>query len=399
MTRILPSIKGDKVIWAVVLLLSIFSILAVYSSTGTLAYRFRQGNTEYYILKHFSILLFGIFLMYLAHRVKYTYYASISYIAIFIAAPLLFYTLIYGTTTNEASRWYTLPGFNVTFQPSDFAKLALIMFLARQLAKHQENRRDFVKAFVPVIVPIIIITALIMPANLSTAALLFLTCIVLMFIGRVDLRYITATIGAGIVILALFVTFIYLFPKTNNRVATWKNRIENFVSKDSNPDLIDDKDYQVKQALIAVANGGVFGKLPGNSTQKNFLPHPYSDFIYAIIIEEYGLIGGSIVVLLYLILLYRGMRIAAKSPKTYGAFLAIGITCSLVFQAMINMAVAVKLAPVTGQTLPLISMGGSSIWFTSLGIGIILSVSRDLDENPVKTETLTETLTEPAHAS
>lgn len=390
MTKILASIKGDKVIWAVVLLLSIFSILAVYSSTGTLAYRFKQGNTEYYILKHFSILLFGVFLMYITHRVKYTYYASISYIAIFIAVPLLLYTLVFGTTANEASRWYTLPGFNITFQPSDFAKLALIMFLARQLAKHQENTRDFVKAFIPVIVPIIAITGLIMPANLSTALLLFLTSVVLMFIGRVHFRYIMLTIAAGIVGLALFITVIFLFPKTSNRVATWQNRIENFISKDSNPDKIDDKDYQVKQALIAVANGGLFGKLPGNSTQKNFLPHPYSDFIYAIIIEEYGLVGGIVVVLLYLILLYRGMRIAAKAPRNYGAFLAIGITCSLVFQAMINMAVAVKLAPVTGQTLPLISMGGSSIWFSSIGIGIILSVSRDLDENSEVPESIKE---------
>jgi len=394
MTKILSSIKGDKVIWTVVLLLSLFSILAVYSSTGTLAYRFKQGNTEYYILKHCSILLFGIFLMYLSHRVKYTYYANLSYLAIFVAVPLLLYTLVFGTSTNEASRWYTLPGFNVTFQPSDFAKLALIMFLARQLAKHQENRRDFMKAFVPVIVPIIVITGLIMPANLSTALLLFLTSVVLMFIGRVHFRYIMLTVAAGFIGLALFISVIYLFPKTSSRVATWKHRIENFLSKDSNPDKIDDKDYQVKQALIAVANGGVFGKLPGNSTQKNFLPHPYSDFIYAIIIEEYGLIGGIIVVFLYLILLYRGMRIAAKAPRAYGAFLAIGITCSLVFQAMINMAVAVKLAPVTGQTLPLISMGGSSIWFTSVGIGIILSVSRDQEENSEEPEGIKETVNE-----
>lgn len=390
MTKIFTSIKGDKVIWAVVLLLSIFSILAVYSSTGTLAYRFQQGDTEHYILKHFSILLFGILLMYLSHLIKYTYFVNLSYVFIFVAVPLLLYTLIFGTSTNEASRWYTLPGFNVTFQPSDFAKLALIMFLARQLAKHQENTKDFMKAFVPVIVPIILITGLIMPANLSTAMLLFLTSIVLMFIGRVHIRYIMLTIGVGFVGFVIFVAIIFLFPQTSNRVATWQHRIENFVSKDSNPDKIDDKDYQVKQALIAVANGGVFGKLPGNSTQKNFLPHPYSDFIYAIIIEEYGLIGGFIVVMLYLILLYRGMRIAAKAPRAYGAFLAFGITCSLVFQAMINMAVAVKLAPVTGQTLPLISMGGSSIWFTSVGIGIILSVSRDLDEKSEETETITE---------
>ena len=395
MTKILTSIKGDKVIWAVVLLLTLFSILAVYSSTGTLAYRFKQGNTEYYILKHFGILLFGIFLMYMSHRVKYTYYANLSYIAIFIAVPLLLYTLVFGTSTNEASRWYTLPGFNITFQPSDFAKLALIMFLARQLAKHQEDTQDFMKAFVPVIVPIIIITGLIMPANLSTALLLFLTSIVLMFIGRVHIRYIMLTIAAGVLSLAMFIGFILLFPHTSNRVATWQNRIENFTSKDTNPDKIDGKDYQVKQALIAVANGGVFGKLPGNSTQKNFLPHPYSDFIYAIIIEEYGLIGGIIVVLLYLILLYRGMRIAAKAPRNYGAFLAFGITCSLVFQAMINMAVAVKLAPVTGQTLPLISMGGSSIWFTSIGIGIILSVSRDIEENATEEEP--ESIKEPAN--
>ncbi|MBK7213304.1 MAG: FtsW/RodA/SpoVE family cell cycle protein [Bacteroidales bacterium] len=375
--QILPKIKGDKVIWGVVIILSVFSILAVYSSTTTLAYRFKQGNTEYYLLKHLGILVFGFVLMYAAHKIKYVYYARISQIAVFASIPLLLYTLLFGASINEASRWTTLPGVNVMFQPSDFAKLALIMFVARMLAKKQVNIKDFNAGFIPVLLPILAICFLILPANFSTAAILFVTCVVLMFIGRVNMKYLLGMAGIGVILLTLFIAFLYISPKSSGRLGTWQNRIENFSSGDS------EENYQVEQAKIAIAKGGVIGQLPGNSMQKNFLPNPFNDFIYAIITEEYGIVGAVIVLFMYLILLFRGIVIVAKAPGNYGAFLAIGVTFSLVFQAMINMAVAVNLLPVTGQPLPLVSMGGTSIWFTSIAIGIILSVSKELEsENP-----------------
>ncbi|HPF64902.1 FtsW/RodA/SpoVE family cell cycle protein [Lentimicrobium sp.] len=380
MKTILNNIKGDKVIWAVVFLLSIFSVLAVYSSTGTLAFRYQSGNTEYYLIKHLGILLLGFVLMYLAHQVKYKYYARISQLAIYVSVPLLAYTLMFGTNVNEASRWYTLPLINLTFQPSDFAKLALIIFVARLLAKKQENIEDFKKGFIAILLPVLLITLLILPANLSTAAMIFITCLVLMFVGRVRLRYILALVGIGLVSMALLIAIVINVPQLGKRVGTWQSRIENFKSGDS------DGNYQVEQAKIAIANGGFTGRMPGNSTQKNFLPHPYSDFIFAIIIEEYGLIGGTLVVLLYLVLLFRAIKIVIRSPRNFAAFLTFGVAFSLVFQAMINMMVAVNLMPVTGQTLPLISMGGTSIWFTSISIGIILSVSREVEEEIQKND-------------
>lgn len=358
----------------IVIILSVFSLLAVYSSTGSLAYRFRSGNTEYYLFKHLIIILFGLGLMFVAHKIKYTHYSRISQLALFIALPLLLVTLIRGTTINEASRWLTLPIINISFQSSDFAKLAIIMYLARLLTKKQETIKDLHSAFLPAIIPVILVCGLIMPANLSTALVLFTTCMVLMFVGRVSMKYLMAMAGIALVGLTLFVIVVVNMPDTG-RVGTWQNRIERFMDKESGDT------YQTDQSKIAIATGGVFGKLPGNSTQRNFLPHAYSDFIYAIIIEEYGLMGGALVVLLYMMLLFRGIRIAHKSPGTFGALLAAGLSFSLVFQAMINMAVAVNLLPVTGQPLPMVSMGGTSLWFTSLAIGIILSVSRKIEED------------------
>ena len=375
MIQIVPKIRGDKVIWGVVIILSLFSLLAVYSSTTTLAYRYEHGNTEHFLFRHLGLLAFGLVLMYAAHKIKYVYYAKISMLLIFIAAPLLLYTLIFGEVRNEAARWTTLPGTNITFQPSDLAKLALIMYVASMLAKKQSNIKDLKSAFLPILAPILIICGLILPANLSTAAILFVTCIVLMFIGGVKFRYLLALAGIGIAGLALMITFLMVSPKSSGRLGTWQNRIENFGGKGDS-----DETYQVDQAKIAIANGGFVGKLPGNSMQKNFLPNPFNDFIFAIIIEEYGAFGAGFIILMYLILLYRGIRIAIKAPGNFGALLAIGVTISLVIQAFTNMAVAVHLVPVTGQPLPLVSMGGTSIWFTSIAIGIILSVSKEMDE-------------------
>jgi cell division protein FtsW len=380
MFEILKNLKGDRVIWIVVILLSTMSLLAVYSSTGTLAYRYQEGNTEYYMLKHFIITFFGLILMYLAHLIKYTYYSRLFQIALYVAIPLLILTLIIGININEARRALPLP-FGFTFQTADLAKLTLIMFLARSLTKKQEIIKDFKSAFVPLMLPVIIVCGLILPSDFSTAALLFVTSLVLLFIGRVKIRYIMSLIAISVAALTIFILVLMVMPEERQgRLGTWKNRIEIYL----NPE--DTENYQMEQAKIAIASGGLLGKGPGNSTQRNFLPHPYSDFIFAIIVEEYGIVGGSVVVLLYMILLFRAVRIVIKIPKNFGAFLTIGVSFSLVFQALVNMGVAVNLLPVTGQPLPLISMGGTSIWFTSLSIGIILSVSREVHDKTVENQ-------------
>ncbi len=376
MLEFVKNIKGDKVIWIIVIILSIFSLLAVYSSTGLLAYKKQGGDTEHYLMRQFFILALGFILMYLMHLIKYTYYSRLAQVGLILTIPLLLVTLISGTNLNEANRWLTVPIINITFQSSDVAKLFLIMYVARVLSKNQEKIKEFKRGFLPAILPVIIICMLILPANFSTAAILFVTCIVLMFIGRVNLKYIMALAGVGFAGIILLLGIAMTAPNLLPRSTTWKNRIENFINKDK---ASVDENYQVDQAKIAIVSGGVFGKSPGKSTQRNFLPHPYSDFIFAIIIEEYGIVGGVVVMLLYLILFFRVIRIANKCPGNFGALLSVGIGFSLVFQALINMAVAVNLFPVTGQTLPLISMGGTSIWFTCISIGIILSVSRRIE--------------------
>ena len=378
MQALLGNLKGDKMIWLIVLMLSIFSVLAVYSSTGTLAYKYQSGNTEYYLIKHFSLLLFGFAIMYFAHLANYKIYSRLSQLMLIISVPLLFYTLFFGSDINDAKRWITLPGINLSFQTSDLAKLALIMFTARFLSKHQEDVKSFKKGFLPIILTIGGICALIAPADLSSAAILFMTCLLLLFIGRVSMKFIFATIGAGVGVVAIIVALTFIMPDVG-RLGTWKNRIESFAGEGTEA-------YQVQQSKIAIAEGGIIGKGPGNSTQRNFLPHPYSDFIFAIIVEEYGLIGAGIIILLYLAFLYRAVKIVLRSPGTFGALLAFGLALALVIQAFVNMGVAVNLLPVTGLTLPLISMGGTSIWFTSLAIGIILSVSRYNELQSQKTE-------------
>lgn len=366
--------KGDRTIWLIVILLSIVSILAVYSSTGTLAYKYQSGNTEYYLFKHGIIMILGFALMYMGHFVKYTFYARIANLGIIIAIPLLLMTLLMGSNINEASRWLTLPIIGLSFQTSDFAKVALILYVARALSKRQDNIKDFKSAFVPIIVPVGLVCGLILPANFSTSAVLFTTCVILMFIGRISVKYIASMIGIAMTAFALFLMIAYV-AGYDGRISTWKARIENFSSGDA------EGNYQVEQAKIAVATGGVLGKGPGNSSQRNFLPHPYSDFIFAIIIEEYGLFGGTFVVFLYLLLFYRALQIVKRTERAFAALITIGCAFSLVFQALINMAVAVNLFPVTGQPLPMLSMGGTSIWFTSAAIGIILSVSSEIDKS------------------
>jgi cell division protein FtsW len=366
-------IKGDRIVWLVAVLLALLSILSVYSGSSSLAYKHQDGNTFYYLFKHVIIMFIGFGLMLFAHRMDFKYYSRISQVALFVSIPLLLITLIMGVNIGNASRWLVIPVINQTFQTSDLAKLALIMYLARLLYKKQANIKDFKEAFLPIMVPVLVVCGLILPANFSTAAILFTTCIIIMFIGRVNVKYILALIGIGITSLMLMLLIAKAKPELLPRLDTWVSRIESFSDGNS------DGNYQAEQAKIAIAIGGPFGKVitgQGNSTQRNFLPQSSSDFIYAIIIEEYGLVGGFGVLVLYLMLFYRGIKIAQKSEKTFGTFLAVGLSFSLVFQAMINMAVAVNLFPVTGQPLPLVSMGGTSTWFTCLAIGIILSVSR-----------------------
>lgn len=367
-------LKGDKTIWLIVGILTVISLLVVYSSTGTLAYKARAGNTEYYLIKHGSLAVVGLVLMYFVHHLPFRYFSRMAQIGLWVSVPLLVYTLVKGTNLNEASRWITIPIINQTFQSSDLAKLALIMYVARMLARKQEEIKSFKDAFVPIILPVGIICALIAPANLSTAMILFMTCLIVMFIGRISMKYIGLLVVTGIVSIGSFVFVSYQLDLF--RAKTWVSRVDNFLNSDASEEA-----YQAQQAKIAIATGGIIGKGPGKSTQRNFLPHPYSDFIYAIIIEEYGLLGGAFVLLLYLGLLYRVIRIVIKTPQAFGALLAIGLALSLVIQALVNMAVAVNLFPVTGQTLPLLSMGGTSILFTSIAIGIILSVSRESEQD------------------
>lgn len=374
-------LEGDMVIWAVVFLLSLVSAMAVYSSTGTLAYRYQGGNTEYYLLKHFSIIVLGWGMMYAIHKVPYTYFSRVAQILIWISIPLLAITLIAGTSRNEASRWLTLPIINLSFQTSDLAKVALIAYLARVLSKRQEDMDDFKEGFLQIIWPVLLVCALILPANFSTSAVLFTSSLIILYIGRVRFKYLAGLVGAiamaGVFVVLL--SFAVPVEKVLPRFGTWKARLETYISNEETPERAD-ANYQTEQAKIAIANGGIAGVGPGNSSQRNFIPHPYSDFIFAIIIEEWGIVGGMGILFLYLILLFRGLRIAHKGTSTFGTLLAFGVCFALVFQALINMAVAVNLFPVTGQPLPLISMGGTSIWFTSIAIGMILSVSRAVKE-------------------
>jgi len=368
---LLERTKGDRWIWIIILLLSMISIMVVYSATGAIAYKKGISVEKYLLFKHVIFVLLGIGMIYIAHLLDYKYYAGISKILMIITVPLLFYTLIFGQSLNDASRWVKIPVIGLTFQTSDLAKLSLITFLARMLTRKQENIKDVRSAFLPIMGSVCVVFVLIALANLSTALMLFGVSILLLIIGRISIKQIATVCAGGLVLLMLVV---FLGPRRE----TYKSRINSFL----HPELQhSDKTYQSDHAKIALATGGVLGKGPGNSTERNFLPHPYSDFIFAIIIEEYGTVGGLAVMVLYLVLLYRCVRIVTRSPKAFGALLAAGLSFSLTIQAFANMAVAVGLGPVTGVPLPLVSMGGTSMIFTSIAFGIILSVSRDVEEN------------------
>lgn len=390
MYHIIKRTKGDKIIWGVVIVLSLISLMAVYSSTGSLAYRMHKGHTEIYLIKQLGVLLAGLVIIYFAHKVNYVIYSKIAVFLFAISNPLLMYTLFFGTTLNEGSRWIELPLIHLTFQTSDLAKLGLFMFLARQLSRLQNDLGNFKRVAINIFLPLIVVCGLIAMANLSTALMIGFSCCMLFFIGRIHISHLLILAATGILMFGILFTVSKLTGF--GRATTWEARIKNFASNDK-----EDVPYQVQQAKIAQANGGLTGVGPGNSSQRNFLPHPYSDFIYSIIIEEYGLIFGGIgMIFLYLLFLWRSIIIFRRCPFAFGAFLAVGLSFTLVFQAFLNMAVNVNLVPVTGLTLPLVSMGGSSIWFTCLAIGIILSVSRFVEDTEGNENAVVEEIQEEA---
>jgi cell division protein FtsW len=384
--------KGDRYIWGTWILLALSSLLVVYSATGSLAYKMNHGNTEVYLFKQIVFITLGGLIVYFLHRINYALYSKVALILYLLSIPLLLYTLFFGAEINDGSRWIKVPVINMTFQTSDFAKLALFMYLSRLLSKKQLVIKDFKKGFVPVIVPILITCGLIMPTNLSNAILTGLASLILLFISRVSIKHILLLIGIALIPLLFIVSVAVTTyngkkndevkssyttekPVVFKRFGTWVSRIQEFMYGKNQ-----DVPYQVQQAKIAIANGGiVFGLGPGNSRQRNYLPQAYNDFIYSVIVEEYGLLGGAFIIFIYMVFLFRCIRIFRKCPYAFGAFLALGLSFTLVMQAVANMAVNVDILPVTGLTLPLVSMGGSSFIFTCAAIGIILSVARNVE--------------------
>lgn len=367
------NVKGDLVIWAVVVLLFLWSSLVIYSATGSLAWRKDMADTHFFI-SHASKYLIGFGIIFVFHKINYVKFKKWSSYMLIASVILLIITLSgIGTSLNDGARWLTIPFVNITFQTSDLAKLSIFMYLAKMLSLKQDDIKNFWKGFFwPILFPVLVITSLIGFANLSTALLLLLTCCIMFFIGRVNIMHIVALAVAGLALVAC----LYGISKATGigRAATWEKRIETYMGKGD----VDDN-FQVDQAKIAIANGMFIGKGPGKSWARDYLPHPYSDMIYAMLIEEYGMIGGIALMVLYLTLLWRSIQIFRRIPYAFGAFLVIALSVTMVFQAFVNMGVAVNLLPVTGLTLPLMSMGGSSIWFNCIAIGIILSVSRYVD--------------------
>lgn len=395
MKTIFKHIKGDRTIWAIVAILAILSFMPVYSASTNLVYVVGTGSTMGYLIKHMVLLLMGFSIIYGVHKIPYRYFSGGSVLMLPIVIVLLIVTLAQGTTIGgaNASRWIRIPFVGIGFQTSTLAGLVLMIYVARYLAKNKEKQIKFKESLLQLWLPIAAVLILILPANFSTTAIVFAMILMLCFIGNYPIKYLAIIIGAGILALAFFILVAKAFPDAMpNRVQTWQSRIENFSSND------DTESYQVEKAKIAIASGGALGVGPGKSVQKNFLPQSSSDFIFAIIIEEYGLFGAIVIVLMYFLLLFRIFIVTRKTTTIFGTLLVIGVGCPIIFQAIINMAVATNLFPVTGQTLPLISSGGTSIWMTCFALGMILSVSASkeqteediLDDNPL--DILHETL-------
>ena len=381
MKSIFKNIQGDSVIWAIIGVLAIFSFLPVYSASSNLAYLYGDGNTFKFLAKHFAHLVLGFGILYGVHKIPYHYFRGLSMIALPIVVVLLLITMAQGTTIGgaNASRWIRVPLVGVTFQTSTLAAVVLMTYVARYLSTIESKLVSFKETLLPLWLPVFLIIGLILPANFSTAAIIFAMVVLLVFIGGYPFRYLAIILTTGLLLLSLFVLSAKAFPEVfPNRVDTWISRVASFVDKTDK-----DADYQIIKAKTAIASGGITGLGPGKSVQKNFLPQSSSDFIYAIIVEEFGLLGALVVMVVYLLLLFRLVVVAHKSSSMFAKLLVIGVGLPVVFQALVNMAVAVELFPVTGQTLPLISSGGTSIWMTCLALGIVLSVSakREVEKN------------------
>ena len=397
MNKIFENIQGDKTLWAILILLACFSFLPVYSAASNLAYVSGSGNTFNFLFKHFIHLSLGFTFMYIMQKIPYHYFRGISILMIPVVIVLLLYTLLQPSVIDSltnTNRWIKIPLVGFTFQPSTLASVILMIYVSRYLAKIKDVEISFSKTILPFWIPILTILLLILPANFSTTAILFSMIILLCFVGGYPLKYLLGVIISGILVLSIFILTVKAYPGIfPNRVDTWKSRIENFVNKENST-----QNYQIEKAKIAIATGGVKGLGPGKSVQKNFLPQSSSDFIFAIIIEEYGLIGGLSILLAYTLFLLRIIIISNKSESVFGSLLVIGLGIPIVFQALINIGVSVELFPVTGQPLPLISSGGTSIWMTCIAIGIIqsvrngaeLEINNDMDDNPL--EILKETI-------
>lgn len=378
-TKLSQYFKGDKVLWIVILFLALFSIPTVYSTTGSLAYQYQDGNTAYYFLRHGFFLVVGFGVLYVTHRVSYKIYFNLANAMLILSIFLLILTLAIGKSVNDASRWLTIPFIGIEFQTSDFAKIGLIVFVSKILSVNQETKDSLRKAFFIILAATGGVCLLILPANLSTTLLLGGTILIMMFVGRIEHKYLGILVGAAAVIFTIFI-LVVMNSGADSRIGTWKTRIESYTSSNSD----NDQTFQSDQSKIAVATGGWFGLGAGNSIQRNILPHPYSDFIYSIILEEYGFLGGFVVLFLYIFILFRGILIVKRSQRTFPAFLAIGISTIIVFQALINMGVAVGILPVTGQPLPLISMGGTSTIITCFSLGILLNISQKEENKTVE---------------
>ena len=378
MQTLFANIKGDRLIWAIVALLAIFSFLPVYSAASNLAYSGGNGSTFSFFVKHFMHLFLGFSIMYGVHKIPYRYFRGLSLIMIPIVLILLIVTMFQGITIDgaNASRWIQIPIVGMSFQTSTLASVVLMVYVARYMSKIKDKDITFKSSVLPLWMPVFLVLILILPANFSTAAIMFVMVAMLVFIGGYPIRYLLVILASGAIALTLFILIAKAFPDAMpNRIDTWMSRLDSFTNGEDS-----EADYQIEKAKIAIASGGIQGVGPGKSIQKNFLPQSSSDFIFAIIIEEYGLIGGLSLIILYMWLLFRIVIVAQKADTMFGKLLVLGVGLPIVFQAMINMGVAVELFPVTGQTLPLISSGGTSIWMTCLAIGIILSVSAKREE-------------------
>jgi len=375
-TRIATELRGDRVMWAIIVILSLISMVAVYSAVANLAYRNSDGVVSSYIIKHAVILAFGLVVIYIGHLLAYTKYSRWAPVMLLLSIVLLLLTQGFGTEINGARRWLTIPYINQTFQTSDFAKLALIVFVARSIGSKQEVIKDFREAFVPIILPVLGVCLLISLSDLSSSIMLFLICILMMVVGRVALQYIVMLILLGISVFSLLYMVGSKYPELVPRAATWEKRVETYFNPAAAK--VDDR-RQITGAMIAIANGGVIGVGPGNSTQRHTLYSAQSDFIYSIIVEEYGAVGGTVLIGIYLLLFFRVIRLVTKSSKAFGAMVAFGIGLSILLQAFLNIAVNLDLLPVTGLTLPLVSMGGTSTLFTCISLGILMSVSKYIE--------------------